>query len=225
MARMSIRKAAAVGLLVGGTLGLAAPAAGGVTVLEAGVKFEVYGLASVGGARTEVIAVNDPFADGVASRTGGWGSFTASSSSTDADFEATTNAVAIPPSTSSGLTEFDVLVGVVFATSAPTRLNIVYGWFAGDTVGFEMSVVRFDLDSDPLSPPTVLWSLPTMIDGSKELDLLVEGVFGLTFRQKWTTEAGSANAGGISVTFTEVPAPGALGVLGAVGLVGARRRR
>lgn len=222
MACISIRKAAAAGLLVGGALGLSAPALGAVTVMEASVKFEVYGLASGGGARTEVIAVNDPFANGNASRTGGWGSFTASSSSTAAGFMATTNAVAIPPSLSPGRTEFDVLVGVVFETSAPTRLNIVYDWFAGDTAEFAMSVVRLDLD--PLDP-TVVWSVPTTTNGSKELDLLGEGVFGLTFRQRWTTESALPNAGGFSVTFTEVPAPGAVALLGAVGLIGSRRRR
>jgi MYXO-CTERM domain-containing protein len=46
------------------------------------------------------------------------------------------------------------------------------------------------------------------------------------YSESWfTDEDFSSVSGGISVTFTEVPAPGAAALLGAAGLLGSRRRR
>ena len=216
MACISIRKAAAVGLLFGGTLGLAAPAVGGVTVLDS------QGLLTIVSPPIPTPAEpSSGFAPGPWSATGSWGSLTVSGSSAGFSASASTNNV-----DGATQTDFDWSLGYIFTADTPIRATINYVRFVGTIGNSLLQLVELDGEGDPVGPP--LWSLPSQASGSWFVDIPVStggGSYAIGYQEQWSSSSAAPATGGITVTFTEVPAPGALALLGAVGLIGSRRRR
>ena len=220
MARMSIRKAAAVGLLFGGTLGIAAPAVAGVTVQSTRALF-----ASGTEGQPPVYDGPDPFLDTPFSPNGPWGLMSATVSGSGFQVSAITLA---PEGASYG---FGMAIAVRFGVTQQTELSVDLSRFAtGFPENFILSIVEWDLATDQEVHGPAVWSLPaSAVSGlyTVELGTLQAGrAYQLGYSESWfTDEDASSVSGGISVTFTEVPAPGALAVLGAAGLVRSRRRR
>lgn len=215
MACISIRKAAGVGLLFGGTLGLAAPAVGGVTVLDS------QGLLTIDSEPVLTRAERSSgFVPGPWAATGSWGFLTVSGSAAGFLASASTNNV-----DGATQTEFDWSLGYIFTADTPTRVTINYTRFAGTIGSTILQLVELDGEGDQVGSP--IWSLPSQASGGWFVDILApaERVFAIGYQEQWSTSSASQVTGGFSVTFTEVPAPGALALLGAVGLIGSRRRR
>lgn len=218
MARVSIRKAAAAGLLFGGTLGLAAPApaAAGVTVRDS------QGLLTIVSPPIPTPAEQSSgFVPGPWSATGSWGSLTVSGSSAGFSASASTNNV-----DGATQTDFDWSLGYIFTADTPIRVTINYTRFVGTIANTLLQLVELDGGGDPVDPP--LWSLPSQASGSWFVDIPVStggGSYAIGYQEQWSSSSAAPATGGISVTFTEVPSPGALAVLGAAGLIGSRRRR
>jgi hypothetical protein len=215
MACISIRKAAAAGLLFGGTLGLAAPAVGGVTVLDS------QGLLTIVSPPISTPAEQSSgFVPGPWSATGSWGSLTVSGSSAGFSASASTNNV-----DGATQTDFDWSLGYIFTADTPTRVTINYTRFAGTIGSTILQLVELDGEGEPVGSP--IWSLPSQASGGWFVDILApaERVFAIGYQEQWSTSSASQVTGGISVTFSAVPAPGAAALLGAAGLLGSRRRR
>jgi MYXO-CTERM domain-containing protein len=211
MKRMWIRKDVAQGMLMVGCLGLATPALAGVTVLDAPGLFEVYSLPLN---RTE------DFASTPWTANGDWGSFAVSASSTGLSATASSNAI-------NGVdTRFDWALAMVFEASTPIEVSIDYRPFAGAIGGTLLTLVELDAHGEPVN---VLWSLPDQASGTFAVTIPAESgrTYALGYEESWITGASLVNpsTGGLSVTFTAVPAPGAVALLAAVGLCGTRRRR
>lgn len=216
MACILIRKAAAAGLLFGGTLGLAAPAVGGVKVLDS------QGLLTIVSPPISTPAEQSSgFVPGPWSATGSWGSLTVSGSSAGFSASASTNNV-----DGATQTDFDWSLGYIFTADTPTRVTINYTRFAGTIGNTLLQLVELDGGGDLVGPP--LWSLPSQASGSWFVDIPVStggGSYAIGYQEQWSSSSAAPATGGFSVTFTEVPAPGAVALLGAVGLIGSRRRR
>jgi len=215
MAGISIQRTAPVGLLVGGALGVAAPAVGGVTVVD------TQGLLTIASPPIPTPAAqSSDFVDVSWTATGSWGSLAVSGSSAGFSASATTNNVA-----GASETDFDWLLGYVFTADTPTRVTINYTRFVGATGSTLLQLVEFDGTGNPVGSP--IWSLPSQASGNWFVDIpaSTSGTYAIGYQEMWSTSSANPVTGGISVTFSEVPAPGALAVLGAVGLVGSRRRR
>lgn len=223
MKRMWIRKDVAQGMLMVGCLGLATPALAGVTVLDAPGLFEVY---SPQNAVTANFADLGNFASTPWTADGDWGSFAVSASSAGLSATASSNAI----NAINGVdTRFDWTLAMVFEASTPIEVFIDYRRFAGAIGGTLLTLVELDADGEPVN---VLWSLPDQASGTFAVTipaLLAESgrTYALGYEESWITGASPANPsiGGLSVTFTAVPAPGAVALLAAVGLCGTRRRR
>jgi hypothetical protein len=206
-------------MLMVGCLGLATPALAAVTVLDAPGLFKVFS------------PPNDVTADFAESFEFAWtaptewgaGSFAVSASSAGLSATASSNAI------NGADTRFDWELAMVFEASTPIEVSIDYRRFAEAIGGTLLTLVELDADGDPVN---VLWSLPTQASGTFTVTipaLLAESgrTYALGYVESWITGASPANPsiGGLSVTFTAVPAPGAVALLAAVGLCGSRRRR
>jgi len=218
MAGISIQRTAPVGLLVGGALGVAAPAVGGVTVLDTQGLLTIATIASPP-IPTPAAQSND-FVDVSWTATGSWGSLAVSGSSAGFSASATTNNVA-----GASQTDFDWSLGYLFTADTPTRVTINYTRFVGATGSTLLQLVELDGTGNPVGLP--IWSLPSQASGNWFVDIpaSTSGAYAIGYQEMWSTSSANQVTGGISVTFTEVPAPGALAVLGAVGPIGSRRRR
>lgn len=220
MKRMWIRKDVAQGMLMVGCLGLATPALAGVTVLDAPGLFKAF---SPQDDETADVAANGDFAFTPWTASGDWGSFAVSASSAGLSATASSNAI-------NGVdTRFDWALAMVFEASTPIEVSIDYRRFAGAIGGTLLTLVELDADGEPVN---VLWSLPDQASGTFAVTipaLLAESgrAYALGYEESWITGASPTNpsTGGLSVTFTAVPAPGAVALLAAVGLCGSRRRR
>jgi hypothetical protein len=222
MKRMRIRKDVAQGMLMVGCLGLATPALAGVTVLGAPGLFKVF---SPPNDVTADFAESFEFASTpwTAPTEWGAGSFAVSASSAGLSATASSNAI-------NGVdTRFDWELAMVFEASTPIEVSIDYRRFAGAIGGTLLTLVELDADGEPVD---LLWSLPTQASGTFTVTipaLLAESgrTYALGYVESWITGASPTNpsTGGLSVTFTAVPAPGALALLAAGGLRGSRRRR
>jgi hypothetical protein len=220
MARASIRKAAAAGLLFGGTLGLAAPAAAGVTVQGTRALFASGTAGSPPAYVGPAAFLETPF-----SPSGPWGLMSASVNASGFQVSAITLA---PEGASYG---FGMAVAVQFGVTQETVLSVDLSRFAtGFSDDFVLRVVEWDLATNQEVDGPPVWSLPaSAVNGiyTKTLGTLQAGrAYQFGYSESWFTDEDFASvSGGITVTFTEVPAPGALAGLGAAGLIGSRRRR
>jgi hypothetical protein len=218
----SIQGLATGGLLLAATLAVAAPAEGGVTVLDAPGLFKVFSPAD------DVTAdFAEPFefasTPWTADAAWGAGSFAVSASSAGLSATASSNAI-------NGVdTRFVWTLAMVFEASTPLEVSIDYQRFAGAISGTLLSLVELDAEGEPVN---FLWSLPTQASGTFAVTipaLLAESgrSYALGYEESWITGASPTNpsTGGLSVTFTEIPAPGAIAGLGAMGLLGASGRR
>ena len=219
MKRMWIRKDVAQGMLMVGCLGLATPALAGVTVLGAPGLFKVF---SPPNDVTADFAESFEFASTpwTAPTEWGAGSFAVSASSAGLSATASSNAI-------NGVdTRFDWELAMVFEASTPIEVSIDYRRFAGAIGGTLLTLVELDADGEPVD---LLWSLPTQASGTFAVTIPAESgrTYALGYEESWITGASLVNpsTGGLSVTFTAVPAPGAVALLAAVGLCGSRRRR
>jgi hypothetical protein len=217
MKRMWIRKDVAQGMLMVGCLGLATPALAAVTVLDAPGLFKAF---SPQDDETADVAANGNFAFTPWTASGDWGSFAVSASSAGLSATASSNAI-------NGVdTRFDWELAMVFEASTPIEVSIDYRRFAGAIGGTLLTLVELDADGEPVN---VLWSLPDQASGTFAVTIPAESgrTYALGYEESWITGASPANPsiGGLSVTFTAVPAPGAVALLAAVGLCGTRRRR
>jgi hypothetical protein len=211
-----IRKAAAAGLLASGTLGVAAPAVGGVTVLD------TRGLLTIASPPNSFPAEQSgDFAASPRTASGAWGSFTVSASAAGFSASASTNNV-FPASE----TTFDWSLAYLFSTSTATQVTINYQRFAGTVGNSVISLLALDASGDPIGAP--LWALPQQESGSWSVVIPAStgsGSYVIGYQEVWETSSFSPMEGGLSVTLTEVPAPGAMSLLAALGLIGPRRRR
>jgi hypothetical protein len=220
MARALIRKMVAAGLLMGGSLVVTAPAVAEVTVVQAPGLFSAF---SPPDDATADFAEAGDFAFEPWTASGDWGALTASTSS--AGFAAGASTFAIGEVE----TRFDWSLAVVFTASTPMVVSIDYERFAGAFGETVLTLVELDAFGDPAA---VLWSLPTQASGTYGVTIPALSaetgrayVFG--YQEFWTTTASSSNpaSGGFTVTFTAVPAPGAVAVLAAARIAASRRRR
>ena len=220
MKRMWIRKDVAQGMLMVGCLGLATPALAGVTVLDAPGLFEVYSPEDDGTA--DFMEPGD-FASTPWTDSGNWGSFAVSASSAGLSATASSNAI-------NGVdTRFVWTLAMVFGASTPIEVSIDYQRFAGAIDVTLLTLVELDADGEPVD---LLWSLLTPASGTFAVTIPALSAesgraYALGYKESWITGASPTNpsTGGLSVTFTAVPAPGAVALLAAVGLCGSRRRR
>ena len=217
MKRMWIRKDVAQGMLMVGCLGLATPALAGVTVLDAPGLFKAF---SPQDDETADVAANGDFAFTPWTASGDWGSFAVSASSAGLSATASSNAI-------NGVdTRFVWTLAMVFEASTPIKVSIDYQRFAGAIGETLLTLVELDADGEPVD---LLWSLPTQASGTFAVTIPAESgrTYALGYEESWITGASLVNpsTGGLSVTFTAVPAPGAVALLAAVGLCGPRRRR
>jgi hypothetical protein len=217
MKRMWIRKDVAQGMLMVGCLGLATPALAGVTVLDAPGLFKVF---SPQNDETANFAANGNFASTPWTADGDWGSFAVSASPAGLSATASSNAI-------NGVdTRFVWTLAMVFEASTPIKVSIDYQRFAGAIGETLLTLVELDADGEPVD---LLWSLPTQASGTFAVTIPAESgrTYALGYEESWITGASLVNpsTGGLSVTFTAVPAPGAVALLAAVGLCGPRRRR
>jgi hypothetical protein len=217
MKRMWIRKDVAQGMLMVGCLGLATPALAAVTVLNAPGLFEVYSPQNAG---TANFAANGNFASTPWTADGDWGSFAVSASPAGLSATASSNAI------NEVDTRFVWTLAMVFKASTPIEVSIDYQRFAGAIGETLLTLVELNAGGEPVN---VLWSLPTQASGTFAETIPAESgrTYALGYEESWITGASLVNpsTGGLSVTFTAVPAPGAVALLAAVGLCGSRRRR
>lgn len=222
MAHGAWRGLAAGAAVLAGCIGVAAPAVGAVTVVQAPGLFKVFSPPE--GATADFAAAGD-FASAEWTADGPWGSFSASNGPSGFSAIADTDAIGPNPGDPAGPTKFVFDVGFVFHASTWTRVDIAYQRLPGSIEPTLLSLVELDEASEP---DVTWWTLPTQSSGTfsfviPSLEADSGRAYVIGYSETWVT-AGSAS-GGITVTFTEVPAPGALAAFGAVGLTGARRRR
>jgi hypothetical protein len=204
-------------MLMVGCLGLATPALAGVTVLDAPGLFEVY---SPQNDETADFGESFGFASTPFTANGDWGSFAVSASPAGLSATASSNAI------NEVDTRFVWTLAMVFEASTPIEVSIDYQRFAGAIGETLLTLVELNAGGEPVN---VLWSLPDQASGTFPVTIPAESgrTYALGYEESWITGASPANPsiGGLSVTFTAVPAPGAVALLAAVGLCGSRRRR
>ena len=221
----SIQGLATGGLLLAATLAVAAPAEGGVTAIETKGSLTV----SVASSPTNVFSFNaTEVGEGVIDGDGGlggWGSFSISSTGPSFVASATTSGIGDEAAS------FDMQAGLIFGALTETRLSISYDSIEGST-GALAALYLFNLSTgEPVDENDPIWVLdaPT-VNGAWTVDVQASApgfAYLIGYGDTWDTPSGSTSSGGLSVTFTEIPAPGAFAGLGAMGLLGAcgRRRR
>ncbi|MCX5640731.1 MAG: hypothetical protein NT059_07975 [Planctomycetota bacterium] len=97
----------------------------------------------------------------------------------------------------------------------------------------QVSLTDFTLNQDHTDFNNRFWQLALLSRGTNVAAGLANGSYSVSYEVNYTyniwdgssASVGSASTGASTGTFTVVPAPGALALLGVAGLVGARKRR
>jgi hypothetical protein len=218
MSCISIQGLATGGLLLAGALAVAAPAEGGVTALSTSMFSTVT--APPAGPVSSLDDVED-FAS--LTRSGSWGSISTTSTAQGYSFVASTSWAG----TGEDPLVIEVESALVFSASTSTNVSFVYEGIEGST---DAQAILYLLDLEAVGgsgfvgPP--LWTLSA---GNVTVTIAANTspryAYLVGFSDTWSTPSGSTSSGGLSVTFTEIPAPGAIAGLGAMGLLGAAGRR
>ena len=97
----------------------------------------------------------------------------------------------------------------------------------------QVSLTDFTLNQTSTSGNNRFWQLALLSRGTNVAAGLANGSYSVSYEVNYTyniwdgssASVGSASTGASTGTFTVVPAPGALALLGVAGLIGARKRR
>lgn len=97
----------------------------------------------------------------------------------------------------------------------------------------QVSLTDFTLNQDHTDGNNRFWQLALLSRGTNVAAGLANGSYSVSYEVNYTyniwdgssASVGSASTGASTGTFTVVPAPGALALLGVAGLIGARKRR